>query len=46
MRFYDVTVNQSVPTEANRGLISYIEIVVLQAFFSPNDCNVKRLWKI
>jgi hypothetical protein len=25
MRFYDVPVNQSVPTEANRGLISYID---------------------
>jgi hypothetical protein len=24
MRFYDVPVNQSVPTEANRGLTSYI----------------------
>jgi hypothetical protein len=23
MRFYDVPVNQSVPTEANRGLTSY-----------------------
>jgi hypothetical protein len=23
MRFYDVSVNQSVPTEANRGLASY-----------------------
>jgi hypothetical protein len=23
MRFYDVLVNQSVPTEANRGLTSY-----------------------
>jgi hypothetical protein len=23
MRFYDVPVNRSVPTEANRGLISY-----------------------
>jgi hypothetical protein len=25
MRFYDVLVNRSVPTEANRGLTSYIE---------------------
>jgi hypothetical protein len=25
MRFYDVFVNQSVPTEANRGLTPYIE---------------------
>jgi hypothetical protein len=24
MRFYDVAVNRSVPTEANRGLASYI----------------------
>jgi hypothetical protein len=24
MKFYDVPVNQSVPTEANRGLTSYI----------------------
>jgi hypothetical protein len=24
MRFYDVLVNRSVPTEANRGLTSYI----------------------
>jgi hypothetical protein len=24
MRFYDVPVNQSVPTEANRGLTSYV----------------------
>jgi hypothetical protein len=24
MKFYDVPVNQSVPTEANRGLISYM----------------------
>jgi hypothetical protein len=24
MRFYDVSVNRSVPTEANRGLTSYI----------------------
>jgi hypothetical protein len=24
MRFYDVPVNQSVPTEAHRGLTSYI----------------------
>jgi hypothetical protein len=27
MRFYSVPVNQSVPTEANRGLTSYIHIV-------------------
>jgi hypothetical protein len=26
MRFYDVLVNRSVPTEANRGLTSYINI--------------------
>jgi hypothetical protein len=26
MRSYDVSVNQSVPTEANRGLISYTVI--------------------
>jgi hypothetical protein len=25
MRFYDVLVNRSVPTEANRGLTSYME---------------------
>jgi hypothetical protein len=24
IRFYDIPVNRSVPTEANRGLISYI----------------------
>jgi hypothetical protein len=29
MRFYDVLVNRSVPTEANRGLISYTEGYVL-----------------
>jgi hypothetical protein len=27
MRFYDVPVNRSVPTEANRGLTSYISVV-------------------
>jgi hypothetical protein len=27
MRFYDVLVNQSVPTEANRGLTSYNEFL-------------------
>jgi hypothetical protein len=27
MRFYDVPVNQSVPTEANRGLTSYTRSV-------------------
>jgi hypothetical protein len=25
MRFYDVPVNRNVPTEANRGLTSYIK---------------------
>jgi hypothetical protein len=29
MRFYDVSVNQSVPTEANRSLTSYITAPVL-----------------
>jgi hypothetical protein len=28
MRFNDVPVNQSVPTEANRGLTSYIAVIV------------------
>jgi hypothetical protein len=28
MRFYDVSVNRSVPTEANRGLTSYTLRVV------------------
>jgi hypothetical protein len=28
MRFYDVLVNRSVPTEANRGLTSYTALVV------------------
>jgi hypothetical protein len=27
MRFYDVPVNQSVPTEANRGLTSYKKVI-------------------
>jgi hypothetical protein len=30
MRFYDVPVNQSVPTEANRGLTSYTSTVLVQ----------------
>jgi hypothetical protein len=30
MRFYDVLVNRSVPTEANRGLTSYIDPRVKQ----------------
>jgi hypothetical protein len=47
MRFYDVPVNQSVPTEANRGLTSYtvcvaasnLVMVVLQ-------CRHGRQWKL
>jgi hypothetical protein len=37
MRFYDVLVNQSVPTEANRGLTSYIammEFIVCSVLFN------------
>jgi hypothetical protein len=30
MRFYDVLVNRSVPTEANRGLTSYTFILVVK----------------
>jgi hypothetical protein len=33
MRFYDVLVNRSVPTEANRGLTSYTIRVGGQAAF-------------
>jgi hypothetical protein len=28
MRFYDVSVNRSVPTEANRGLTSYTAMAI------------------
>jgi hypothetical protein len=31
MGFYDVSVNQSVPTEANRGLTSYISSLSMKA---------------
>jgi hypothetical protein len=36
MRFYDVPVNRSVPTEANRGLTSYI-------LLSPSDSKLESL---
>jgi hypothetical protein len=32
MRFYDVPVNQSLPTEVNRGLTSYTKLEFLPAF--------------
>jgi hypothetical protein len=32
MRLYDVSVNQSVPTEANRALISYIKLLEMLQF--------------
>jgi hypothetical protein len=31
MRFYDVPVNRSVPTEANKGLTSYISLTHIDA---------------
>jgi hypothetical protein len=40
MRFYDVPVNQSVPTEANRGLISYTQGMVAE---NPNLSPDERL---
>jgi hypothetical protein len=42
MRFYDVSVNQDVPTETNRSLISYIDKVsfkLLSSFYSRNVCT-------
>jgi hypothetical protein len=36
MRFYDVLVNRSVPTEANRGLTSYT--------YSPDLNSIEHLW--
>jgi hypothetical protein len=41
MRFYDVLVNRSVPTEANRGLTSYS--IKWTAY--PSDFNsIEHLW--
>jgi hypothetical protein len=40
MRFYDVPVNRSVPTEANRGLTSYMgSLSVSQAFLFLFDTS-------
>jgi hypothetical protein len=39
MRFYDVPVNRSVPTEANRGLTSYIFPQSLNRRFIFWSCN-------
>jgi hypothetical protein len=37
MRFYDVLVNRSVPTEANRGLTSYSGIAGVEALLLINN---------
>jgi hypothetical protein len=39
MRFYDVLVNRSVPTEANRGLTSYTNSA------SGSHCTQSFWWK-
>jgi hypothetical protein len=38
MRFYDVLVNRSVPTEANRGLTSYIAFEAMGRRFTQLLC--------
>jgi hypothetical protein len=40
MRFYDVLVNRSVPTEANRGLTSYINPDVVSTIWCDNQQTV------
>jgi hypothetical protein len=40
MRFYNVPVNRSVPTEANRGLTSYISYKGEQCFGKPSWLRV------
>jgi hypothetical protein len=42
MRFYDVPVNQSVPTEANRSLTSYTTGALVHAG-SGGDCTATRI---
>jgi hypothetical protein len=37
MRFYNVLVNRSVPTEANRGLTSYIDLTFLNIPFATTE---------
>jgi hypothetical protein len=40
MRFYDVPVNRSVPTEANRGLTSYKGVLVRYSMkLNTMDCK-------
>jgi hypothetical protein len=42
MRFYDVLVNRSVPTEANRGLTSYSKVLISTWF----ELGIPRDWVI
>jgi hypothetical protein len=46
MRFYDVPVNQSVPTEANKGLTSYTEIKAESIEFIVWQANSSDLYPI
>jgi hypothetical protein len=49
MRFYDVLVNRSVPTEANRGLTSYmIELELIRSQVDPQltQCRLSTSWPL
>jgi hypothetical protein len=46
MRFYDVPVNQSVPTEANRSLTSYIFVGHSPSGWTNNELGIAWLEQV
>jgi hypothetical protein len=46
MRFYNVPVNQSVPTEANRSLTSYIFVGHLPSEWTNNELGIAWLEQV